>query len=102
MGRAADGRMVGWEEAEREVAEGARVVDLAFFTAHTPIPAAKTKTTAPTITADDETPCFPTGAGALGAVAAAWEAGVVARLSTGYSGRVISCKHTGQATRLPN
>ena len=102
MEQAAVGGRVGWEEADGEVVEGAPVVDLAFFTARTPIPAATTKTMAPTITTDDETPCFPTGAGALEAEAAGWEAGVVARLSKGDSGRVISCKHTGQATRLPN
>jgi len=61
---------VGCKVADAKKDEGARVVDLAVFRAHMPIPAAKTKTTPPAFTADDQTPCFPTGAGNLGADAA--------------------------------
>jgi hypothetical protein len=66
-GQRMEGGRVGWEAVPGETAEGARVVDLDFFRVDMRIPAAKTRTTPPPFTADDETPCLPTGAGTLGA-----------------------------------
>jgi hypothetical protein len=67
------------------------------FSIQMPTPAAKARTPAPATTAKTGNPPFRVGSDPV-CDPTDWE---VAGVSAGASGMVISCKHKGQATRLP-